>query len=111
MMTKPNLSKDMRHRSAIYRKYIKPFIDKEDGGISIMGAFSLIPILGVFALSIDFGIAYSKRISNQSLADSIALSAALYYSDSKDELVMEKVAKEVSLAARLDPNDVTASIG
>ncbi len=79
-----------------------------DGNFSIIGAFCIIPILGLMSLAIEVGNFHSVRMQHQSISDSAALGAALHYSLDDNEVNMEMLAKEIALAAGVDTDNVTA---
>jgi uncharacterized membrane protein len=49
------------------------------GAISILGAFSLVTVIGISALAVEFGHALLQRTENQRIADLAAYGGALVY--------------------------------
>ena len=101
-----SLGESLKSLTKISRNYS----NSTDGNFSIIGAISIIPIIGALSLAVDLGNMNSVRVKNQSVADSIALGAALYYSSKDDESVMTEVVNDMFLAANLVNSTVAVSI-
>ncbi|MGQ7791874.1 vWA domain-containing protein [Faunimonas sp. B44] len=72
---------------------------KDDGNIAIMFAFSLIPIMGLMGIAVDYTRASDARVRMQTALDSVALTAAKASRDMSDAQLRTMV--EERLAALL----------
>src|SRR3546814_18894108 len=74
-------------------------LDTDDrGNVSLLGAASLIAIVGLAAFAVELGQGYSARVENQRVADTAALGAALAYSGSEDVAVLTATAQKIAAA-------------
>lgn len=71
------------------------------GGVSIMGAFALVGLIGSMGFVVDLTAAYTAKIRNQRVSDMAALSAAQVLNDTGQESAMKAAAENVVAAAGL----------
>lgn len=86
---------------------IRKFSKEESGASMVMVVLSLVVIFGFTAFAVDFGNAYTTKVSMQDACDLSALAAA----DSLPEIAKtESVAKEYAELNGYDPENVTVNI-
>ena len=61
---------------------LRRLFGKTCGAISILGAFSLVTVIGISALAVEFGHGLLQRTENQRIADLAAYAGALVYNSS-----------------------------
>mgnify|MGYP004499358981 CR=1 FL=1 len=76
------------------------------GAVSIIGAFSLVALIGMMGFVVDASNAYSAQIRNQRVSDMAALSAAQVLNDTGSSSAMQAAAEGVTAAAGLAQADV-----
>lgn len=81
------------------------------GGVSILGAFSLVGLIGMMGFAVDGAAAYSAKIRNQRVSDMAALSAAQVLNDTGSSSAMQAAASGVANAAGLVGANVVATSG
>ena len=82
----------------------------ERGNVSLLGAASLIAIVGLAAFAVELGQGYSARVENQRVADTAALGAALAYSGSEDVAVLTATAQSIAAAQGILASQVAAAL-
>jgi hypothetical protein len=97
--------------SQLFRK--STFLKDRDGGIAIMTAFILIPLLLAGGMALDYAQASSERIRMQNVADAAVLAAGAGY-DGTNPAEAKKVAETMlnGYSSRLEPGasfEVTVS--
>jgi Flp pilus assembly protein TadG len=80
------------------------------GGVSIIGAFSLVGLIGSMGFVVDAASAYSAKIRNQRVSDMAALSAAQVLNDTGSSSAMDAAARGVAAAAGLSNAIVTTQM-
>lgn len=79
-----------------------------DGGVSIIGAFSLIGMIGAIALSVELGQGYVALQANQRTADMAALGGANAYVGNRSETALLATANDIANANGAESGRVTA---
>lgn len=79
------------------------------GGVSIIGVFALISIIGIAAFSIELGQGHQAKIEYQGAADAAALAAANAYVGNPDDAALIATAQDVARANGIAPANVTVS--
>ncbi len=79
------------------------------GGVSIIGVFSLVSIIGIAAFSIELGQGHQKKIRFQGAADAAALAAANAYVTNPVDATLTVAAQDVARANGIASADVTVS--
>lgn len=89
---------------------IRKLFRDERGNVALLGAFSLIALIGFGALAVELGQGYSMKVTNQRVADTAALGAALAYSGSSTTAVLEATAKSIAAAQGVSASQVVAAL-
>lgn len=79
-----------------------------EGGVSIIGAFSLIGMIGAVALSVELGQGYVALQANQRTADMAALGGATAYSSARTQTALLATANDIANANGVESGRVTA---
>jgi len=79
-----------------------------EGGVSIIGAFSFVGMIGAVALSVELGQGYVALQSNQRTADMAALGGAGAYVVNRDQTVLLATANDIANANGAEASRVTA---
>lgn len=86
---------------------IRKFSKEESGASMVMVVLSLVVIFGFTAFAVDFGNAYTTKVSMQDACDLSALAAA---KSLPDNAKTESAAKEYAELNGYDPKNVTVNI-
>lgn len=78
-----------------------------DGGISVIGAFGLIAMIGAIALSVELGQGYIALQANQRTADMAALGGATAYASNPSQTVLLATAGDIANANGVETSRVT----
>lgn len=97
-----------RSRSATWRHVLAAMRDRR-ASVSIIGAASLTILIGMTGFSVELGNAYTKRVANQAVADTAALSGALSYMNNSNDSKAFQAAKNVARAAGVPVSAVTVT--
>lgn len=79
------------------------------GGVSVVGAFTLVSLVGMSALSVELGRGYQAKIANQGTADAAALAAANAYTNGRNEALLTPTANDVARANGIPVANVTVT--
>ncbi|MBY8821275.1 pilus assembly protein TadG-related protein [Sphingomonas colocasiae] len=79
------------------------------GGVSVIGALSLVSVIGIAALSIELGQGYQAKVTTQAVADSAALAAAVAFSHNKQDAILTPTANSVANANGIATSAVTVT--
>jgi hypothetical protein len=71
------------------------------GSVALIGALSIIALVGMGAFAVEASAGYSAKVSNQRIADMAALAGALAYNVASDQTAMTATAKAVVTAQGL----------
>jgi len=71
------------------------------GSVALIGALSIIALVGMGAFAVEASAGYSTKVSNQRIADMAALAGALAYNVASDQTAMTATAKAVVTAQGL----------
>jgi hypothetical protein len=71
------------------------------GSVALIGALSIIVLVGMGAFAVEASAGYSTKVSNQRIADMAALAGALAYNVASDQTAMTATAKAVVTAQGL----------
>lgn len=80
------------------------------GTVAVIGALSLVAVIGSAAFAVDLNRGYDQRIANQRAADMGALAAALAYKAANSEMVLAPTAQDVVLVNGIADATVTATL-
>ncbi|HEX7855158.1 MAG TPA: pilus assembly protein TadG-related protein [Sphingobium sp.] len=94
--------------NALYRPLGALWNDRR-GGVSIIGVFTLVSLVGIAALSVDLGRGYQTKIAYQGAADAAALAAANAYTTNQNDALMSATAKDIGLANGISAGNVTVT--
>lgn len=78
--------------------FISRLMTDRRGGVSVLGALSIVPLIGIAAISLELGQGYQAKITNQSIADAAALAAANAYSSTRTDAILTATAGETANA-------------
>jgi hypothetical protein len=87
---------------------LRAFRSADSGAVSIIGAFSLVGMIGAIALSVELGQGYVAFQSNQRTADMAALGGAGAYVAQRDQKVLLATANDIANANGARTSQVTA---
>ena len=79
------------------------------GAVSIIGAFSLMAVIGIAAFSIELGQGYQTKISYQGIADAAALGAANAYTTNPSDSLLNATANAIANANGIATTNVTVT--
>lgn len=68
------------------------------GSVALIGALSVIALVGMGAFAVEASAGYSAKVSNQRIADMAALGGALAYNVANDQTAMTATAKAIVVA-------------
>lgn len=91
--------------------FMRSFFRNDEGSVHILGAMSLMALIGSLGFSIDLALAYSAKVRNQRVSDMAALSAAQAYNSSGSTSLMTATAEATTRAADLADAVVTTTLG
>lgn len=87
---------------------MRGFWKNRRGAVSVLGALSLVSLIGASALAVDIGRGLEQRVENQRVADVAALAAALSYMKNNDAAQLLPVARSMVAANGIEDATVTA---
>ena len=80
------------------------------GAISILGAFSLVSVIGISALAVEFGYGLLQRTENQRIADLAAYAGALVYNSSGSSTSASGAASNIVALNGVSSSNATSAI-
>lgn len=86
---------------------LRLFSSATEGGVSIIGAFSLIGMIGAIALSVELGQGYVALQANQRTADMAALGGANAYVGNRSQTALLATANDIANANGAENSRVT----
>lgn len=77
------------------------------GSVAVLGAMSLVPVIGMLGLAVEAGQGYTSKIRNQRVADMAALGAALSYNTTSSLGAAQQTARDIVVANGLASSTAT----
>ena len=84
-------------------------VSDQRGAVSIIGAFTLIAVIGIAAFSIELGQGYQRKINYQGIADAAALGAANAYITNPSDILLNSTANAIANANGISSANVTVT--
>lgn len=94
-------------RDSVLRRHL---LQCTQGSVALIGALSIIVLVGMGAFAVEASAGYSAKVANQRVADMAALGGALAYNVAKDESAMRATAKAIVAAQGIAASAATASL-
>lgn len=88
----------------------RSFFGNRRGAVSVIAALSLVSLLGMGGLAVDLNRGYQMTVSNQQVADMAAVAAAVAYTASKSEAILQPTARDLAVVQGLSNATVTATM-
>lgn len=79
------------------------------GSVAVLGAMSLVPVIGMLGLAVEAGQGYASKIRNQRVADMAALGAALSYNTTSSLGAAQQTARDIVVANGLASSTATVT--
>lgn len=78
--------------------WLRHTLSATEGSVSVIGAFSLIAMIGAIALSVELGQGYVSLLANQRSADRAALGGATAYAANRSQTTLLATATDIANA-------------
>jgi hypothetical protein len=89
---------------------LSAFLRDRSGNTLIVGALSLPVVLGVGALTLEYGNGVLTKVSNQRIADLASYSGAIAYAATENEASMTAAARSMAALNGIDPAGVSVTL-